>query len=1043
MDKKEHILDAWIMVEHLSEGDINVKDKLIKLFNDLEDWDFYSLFCHEIAKKKFKKYQEGGVVVYFDIFNFDEVVNILREKYHLQPTSEDIRVGDKFSFALCFDKNLNLCSGMTFFTESAYIRYYQEIPSKNVFRQYEEEFQTWISQLFDESEDKKKIFNQAMLKILEKYDIDIRQCRMQIVNNIETDAANFHSFFIDDLEKAKTIRTENLESYLLGKRAGRVNLDSKIDSENFNPVAFQKILQPQNYPFARFPSNTEYSLSLMQQVAVNLAIGYDNKQIRSVNGPPGTGKTTLLKDIFAELVVQQAYDIANLSTKSIKGSARTIYYNNASIGEVPTVIAENNIIVTSSNNSAVQNIVNELPLIKGIDSNLLGELKSADYFYKISNSKASIKWIEEGNENKRKELVLEPNKEEQFWGLFSLEGGKAENMTHVIANIEHVVDYLENEYISNDEIYVEFKKQYEAVSNIKAQLQAYVINNENYKKCCRKLADLQKKYSVEREQKETLLSVELEKYEEIIKKNSSEKELLVQQLHEVTNRKDVIERNRNSVQLAMQSLQKPGFFASRRRKDEYKSKQSEFTQKLLECVDESRENDAVEKNVNAQIHVLQNTIIEFEKKKQKEQKIFENWVLAQDKELSKLESMRIEYERNLSGKEVKMLDMSLNYEDLQISNPWFSEEYRIAQSKLFITALIVRKQFLYDNRKNLKAAMMIWNKQQEYLEKKHIIVAAWNWINLTIPVISSTFASIARMCKYMGENTLGHLFIDEAGQALPQASVGAIFRSKHIMVVGDPSQIKPVLTLDSNVLEMLGEHFGVSKKYLSASASTQTLVDEISQYGFYRDKSMSDDSWIGIPLWVHRRCKYPMFTISNKISYNGLMVQGASGHGKVEWYDIAGKADNKYVKEQADFLVKKIKEMIEVNPKIIDKCEKDMVYVITPFAYVAYKLSQELKTINFTRFDEHNKPTNVGTIHTFQGKEAPIVFLVLGADNSSSGAAKWAVDEPNMMNVAATRAKEEFYIIGDKKLYLKLGCDVATDTYQIINQYKKMHPECD
>lgn len=77
----------------------------------------------------------------------------------------------------------------------------------------------------------------------------------------------------------------------------------------------------------------------------------------------------------------------------------------------------------------------------------------------------------------------------------------------------------------------------------------------------------------------------------------------------------------------------------------------------------------------------------------------------------------------------------------------------------------------------------------------------------------------------------------------------------------------------------------------------------------------------------------------------------------------------------------------------------------------------------------------MGTIHTFQGKEAPIVFLVLGADKNSSGAASWAVREPNMMNVAATRAKEEFYVIGDKSLYLK--CDVAKDTYKIIEQYKK------
>ena len=166
------------------------------------------------------------------------------------------------------------------------------------------------------------------------------------------------------------------------------------------------------------------------------------------------------------------------------------------------------------------------------------------------------------------------------------------------------------------------------------------------------------------------------------------------------------------------------------------------------------------------------------------------------------------------------------------------------------------------------------------------------------------------------------------------------------------------------------------------------------------------------------------------------MVQGKPEDGNAEWYDIGGKANDKYVKEQGEFLVKKIKEMIQDNPKIINKKEKDTIYVITPFSNVAYHLAQELRKIRFTRYDEHGKPTNVGTIHTFQGKEAPIVFLVLGADKSSSGAARWAVDEPNMMNVAATRAKEEFYIIGDKSLYLNLSCDVATDTYRIIEQHK-------
>lgn len=59
-----------------------------------------------------------------------------------------------------------------------------------------------ISQLFDGEDNKQKVFNDAIGKLLKKYNINIQNCRMQIVNNIESDATNLHSFFVDDLEKA-------------------------------------------------------------------------------------------------------------------------------------------------------------------------------------------------------------------------------------------------------------------------------------------------------------------------------------------------------------------------------------------------------------------------------------------------------------------------------------------------------------------------------------------------------------------------------------------------------------------------------------------------------------------------------------------------------------------------------------------------------------------------------------------------------------------------------------------------------------------------
>ena len=47
MIEKNKILESWIMVEHLSEGDIGLNDKAILTLNDLQEQDFYSLFLHK------------------------------------------------------------------------------------------------------------------------------------------------------------------------------------------------------------------------------------------------------------------------------------------------------------------------------------------------------------------------------------------------------------------------------------------------------------------------------------------------------------------------------------------------------------------------------------------------------------------------------------------------------------------------------------------------------------------------------------------------------------------------------------------------------------------------------------------------------------------------------------------------------------------------------------------------------------------------------------------------------------------------------------
>ncbi|NFW19199.1 ATP-binding domain-containing protein, partial [Staphylococcus aureus] len=86
---------------------------------------------------------------------------------------------------------------------------------------------------------------------------------------------------------------------------------------------------------------------------------------------------------------------------------------------------------------------------------------------------------------------------------------------------------------------------------------------------------------------------------------------------------------------------------------------------------------------------------------------------------------------------------------------------------------------------------------------------------------------------------------------------------------------------------------------------------------------------------------------------------------------------------------------------------------------VQQQIKRMLKQQLPTRIDIERTKINqwvdksIGTVHTFQGKEAQKVYFVIGTDNTQDGAVNWSCEKPNLLNVAVTRAKKEFYVIGD------------------------------
>ena len=90
----------------------------------------------------------------------------------------------------------------------------------------------------------------------------------------------------------------------------RIDLVHPSDREAFGRQVHE-ILHVKNAPLGKWPSR--FSPAFMQQTAINLAIKkgktplfQENGEVFSVNGPPGTGKTTLLKEIIVSNIVERS-----------------------------------------------------------------------------------------------------------------------------------------------------------------------------------------------------------------------------------------------------------------------------------------------------------------------------------------------------------------------------------------------------------------------------------------------------------------------------------------------------------------------------------------------------------------------------------------------------------------------------------------------------------------------------------------------------------------------------------------------------------------
>lgn len=392
-------------------------------------------------------------------------------------------------------------------------------------------------------------------------------------------------------------------------------------------------------------------------------------------------------------------------------------------------------------------------------------------------------------------------------------------------------------------------------------------------------------------------------------------------------------------------------------------------------------------------------------------------------------------------------------EKMQPSNPLKNAEFDKAREELFYHALVLHGSFVINSYKwrcNLYSLLAFWDNKYTVDEKELIFPHLLNSLFFLVPVVSTTFASVQRMLEYIGKEQLGLLIVDEAGQAAPQCAVGALWRAKKAIVVGDPKQVEPVVTTDETLMTLYQKKCGIDSlaSYLSKSHSVQGFADRINPYG-----SWIGDTWVGCPLVVHRRCVNPMFGISNRVSYDETMILGMKDAVKEEersellfyhslWIDVPGKkggatkGNDHYVPEQGEVCLRLILAWME---KHHEKADSRKLYVISPFTTVVNGIKAAVKNALDTEEYRWLKSEfkgwaafNCGTVHTFQGKEAEEVIFFLGCQPSSAGAIGWV--NSNILNVAVTRAKKQVYFIGDYEVWSRQNRNFASEIIRFSDE---------
>ncbi|MFI5931891.1 AAA domain-containing protein [Actinoplanes sp. NPDC051494] len=249
--------------------------------------------------------------------------------------------------------------------------------------------------------------------------------------------------------------------------------------------------------------------------------------------------------------------------------------------------------------------------------------------------------------------------------------------------------------------------------------------------------------------------------------------------------------------------------------------------------------------------------------------------------------------------------------------------------------------------------------------------------------------------------------IDEAAQCTIPAILPMLFRADRALIIGDPRQLQPVVTLSEREDLDLQDRAGLSRRWLNDRGLTFTRHSTYDAF--------AQSAGFAYLLDEHYRCHPDIIEPANRQVYQGRLTVltdprrlNAEADPALRWRHVAGTFERGYSGSgsnptEVDEVVRQVAESCAMFPDA-------KIGVVTPLAPQERALQLALRRAGFATAE-----VTCGTIHKFQGSERDIMVIsAVGADGIQGPTRNWLVHQTNLWNVAITRAQSQLVIVGDQ-----------------------------